>query len=160
MLHRHAVGELLPAADIELSAHGGQAAEPKAFLYVPSAHSVHDHAGPVEPGAQSATQSEATTLPGLALNPSGHCAHVAELIAAVAAEYFPTSQSSQEDLPPEEYLPAAQFKHVLSAEAPEAAEDLPALQRVHGAAPAVFLYFPPSHAVHVSPLGPVYPALH
>jgi hypothetical protein len=135
LLHRHAVEELLPAADIELSAHGGQAAEPKAFLYVPSAHRVHAHAGPVEPGAQSATQSEATTLPGLALNPSGHCAHVAELIAPVTCEYLPTSQSSQKDLPPEEYFPAAHTMHVLVEAAPEAAENVPATQAVHVSGP-------------------------
>jgi hypothetical protein len=30
---------------------------------------------------------------------------------------------------------------------------------VHGIDPATFLYFPASHAVHVPPLAPVYPAL-
>jgi hypothetical protein len=31
---------------------------------------------------------------------------------------------------------------------------------VHAPAPGESLYFPVSHAVHVPPLGPVYPALH
>ena len=31
---------------------------------------------------------------------------------------------------------------------------------VHAAGPVAFLYLPASHAVHVPPLGPVYPALH
>ena len=33
-------------------------------------------------------------------------------------------------------------------------------QAVHAPAPGESLYFPVSHAVHVPPLGPVYPALH
>ncbi len=38
-------------------------------------------------------------------------------------------------------------------------EYLPATQREHNAAPAVFLYFPATHAVHVPPFVPVYPRL-
>ena len=33
-------------------------------------------------------------------------------------------------------------------------------QLVHAAEPVAVLYFPATHAVHVPPLGPVYPALH
>ena len=35
----------------------------------------------------------------------------------------------------------------------------PAGHAVHAAGPVAFLYLPASHAVHVPPLGPVYPAL-
>ena len=43
--------------------------------------------------------------------------------------------------------------------APKAAEDLPELQRVHGADPGEILYVPAAHAVHVPPFVPVYPTL-
>jgi hypothetical protein len=38
-------------------------------------------------------------------------------------------------------------------------EYLPAAQSVHVAVPVIILYFPPAHAVHVPPLGPVNPGL-
>ena len=43
--------------------------------------------------------------------------------------------------------------------APVAAEYVPARQSVHSADPVDTLYFPAAHAVHVSPTGPVDPAL-
>jgi hypothetical protein len=71
---------------------------------------------------------------------------------------------------------ALQLKHVLSAEAPGVVEYLPAMQPVqvlsvvveylpapqsmHEAAPVTALNFPASHATHVPPFGPVWPALH
>ncbi len=58
-----------------------------------------------------------------------------------------------------EYLPAPQPVQVLSAEAPGVLEYLPAPQSMHESAiPA--LNFPASHATHVPPFGPVWPALH
>jgi hypothetical protein len=44
--------------------------------------------------------------------------------------------------------------------APTVVVDLPASQSVHVAAPKTVLYFPVPHAMHVPPLGPVYPSLH
>jgi hypothetical protein len=38
-------------------------------------------------------------------------------------------------------------------------EYLPAAQSVHVAVPVIILYFPPAHAEHVPPLGPVNPGL-
>jgi hypothetical protein len=43
--------------------------------------------------------------------------------------------------------------------APVAEEYVPAPQSVHAADPVDILYFPATHAVHVSPTGPVDPAL-
>ncbi len=71
---------------------------------------------------------------------------------------------------------AGQLKHVLSAEASGVVEYLPAMQPVqvlsvvieylpapqsmHEAAPVTALNFPESHAMHVPPFGPVWPASH
>jgi len=44
--------------------------------------------------------------------------------------------------------------------APSSAEYVPAPQPIHVAGPASALYFPATHSEHVSPLGPVEPALH
>ena len=44
--------------------------------------------------------------------------------------------------------------------APTVVVDLPASQLVHVAVPMTVLYFPVPHAMHVPPLGPVYPSLH
>jgi hypothetical protein len=71
---------------------------------------------------------------------------------------------------------AGQLKHVLSAESPGVMEYLPAMQPVqvlsvvveylpasqwmHEAAPVTVLNFPASHATHVPPFGPVWPASH
>lgn len=43
--------------------------------------------------------------------------------------------------------------------APVADEYLPAPQSVHDGVPVTVLYFPGTHALHVAPLGPVYPLL-
>ncbi len=59
-----------------------------------------------------------------------------------------------------EYLPAPQPVQVLSAEAPGVVEYLPAPQSMHEAAALTGLNFPVSHATHVPPFGPVWPALH
>jgi len=59
----------------------------------------------------------------------------------------------------DEYVPPAQLAHVLATEAPVAAEYLPAPQEAHSRVPVATLYLPAAHAVHVPPLGPVYPVL-
>ncbi len=43
--------------------------------------------------------------------------------------------------------------------APVDAEYLPAPQSAHAAEPRAVLYFPATHAVHATPLGPEYPVL-
>jgi len=44
--------------------------------------------------------------------------------------------------------------------APTTVEYWPAVQILHAASPGEILYFPETHSEHVSPLGPVEPALH
>ena len=59
-----------------------------------------------------------------------------------------------------ENVPAPQLRHVSATEAPVAAEYLPAPQSMHAAEPAVVLYFPAAHAPHAPPSGPEKPATH
>ena len=49
---------------------------------------------------------------------------------------------------------------MLAREAPSTAEFVPVTQSVHVAVPVTVLYFPPAHAVHVPPSGPVCPDAH
>jgi hypothetical protein len=58
-----------------------------------------------------------------------------------------------------ENVPAPQSRHVMATEAPVAAEYLPAPQSRHAAAPVTVLYFPAPHSVHVPPSVPEYPGL-
>ena len=59
-----------------------------------------------------------------------------------------------------ENVPAPQSRHVSATEAPVAAEYLPAPQSRHAAEPVPILYFPAPHAVHAPPSGPEKPATH
>jgi hypothetical protein len=101
--------------------------------------------------------------------------------APVAAEYLPAAQLVQTEAPAAEYVPASQSvqaaelvcavkpENLPATQLPQSValvfasepENLPAGQSVHADEPDVAsLYLPASHAVHVPPLGPVYPALH
>ena len=53
---------------------------------------------------------------------------------------------------------SGQATHAPAADAPMAAENVPAPQ--HVPVPVTVLYFPPAHAMHVPPFSPSYPALH
>jgi len=53
----------------------------------------------------------------------------------------------------------AQFWHVPAVKAAKTTEYVPGKQLVHADAPATTLYVPASHATHVCPFSPVYPAL-
>ena len=59
-----------------------------------------------------------------------------------------------------ENVPAPQSRHVAVVVAPVAAEYLPAPQSRHAAEPVPILYFPAPHAVHAPPSGPEKPATH
>ena len=84
-------------------------------------------------------------------------------IEAPAPEYVPAPQLMQvlAVVAPTvgEYVPAPQLVHTLDVVAPTVGEYPPAKQFVHAALPEFVLYLPAKHAVHVPPLGPVYPRL-
>ena len=84
-------------------------------------------------------------------------------VAPVVAEYLPAPQLMQvlAVVAPTvgEYVPAPQLVHTLDVVAPTVGEYPPAKQFVHAALPEFVLYLPAKHAVHVPPLGPVYPRL-
>ena len=65
----------------------------------------------------------------------------------------------QIELPSDEWEFDGQEMHVEFAEAPTAAEYVPAPQSVQVAFPVKVLYFPAAHAAHGFPFGPVDPAL-
>jgi hypothetical protein len=75
-----------------------------------------------------------------------------------ASEYFPAPQSEHAE-PASEYLPAAQAIQAVEVVDPDG-EDVPAPQLEHTPEPTAALCFPTTHAVHVPPFTPVYPALH
>jgi hypothetical protein len=66
----------------------------------------------------------------------------------------------QTTLPVSDCECARQVLHTEDAAAAAVAENLPAAQSVHAAAPGSVLYFPGAHETQVWPSGPVYPALH
>ena len=98
------------------------------------------------------------------LEDAGQLKHVLSAEAPPSTEYLPAMQPVQV-LSAEapgflEYLPAPQSMHHLAADAPVVGEYFPAPQSMHEAAPVTALNFPASHATHVPPFGPVWPALH
>ena len=83
---------------------------------------------------------------------------LAHAASPVTVLYFPARQAEQ--VPPLGPVnPGLQTQLVCAVDATTADCELVA-QSVHGAEPGAVLYFPYTHAVHVPPLGPVYPALH
>ena len=103
--------------------------------------------------------------------------HVIELLAPTVSEYFPASQLVQSAGPDESlYFPGTQDVHVppftpvypgLQAQpfnALHPIQELPEfpghdLHAAESVAPVMSKYLPPTHAVHVSPFGPVKPEL-
>jgi hypothetical protein len=114
-------------------------------------------------------------LPGTEFEFPGQGPHAAADTAAVLALYKLSPQSVQASEPAVALCdPAAHAEHVppsgpvnpglhtqlvCAVDATTADCELVA-QSVHGAEPGAVLYFPDTHAVHVPPLGPVYPVLH
>ncbi len=96
------------------------------------------------------------------LEDAGQLKHVLSVEAPPSAEYLPAMQPVQvlsaEAPGVVEYLPAMQSMHELATNAPGPVEYLPAPQSMHEAAPVTALNFPASHATHVPPFGPVWPA--
>ena len=98
------------------------------------------------------------------LEDAGQLKHMISAEAPELVEYLPAMQPVQvlsaEAPGVLEYLPAPQSMHELVTVAPVVARYLPAPQSMHEAAPLTTLNFPASHATHVPPFGPVWPALH
>ena len=98
------------------------------------------------------------------LEDAGQLKHVLSAEAPELVEYLPAMQPVQvlsaEESATIEYLPAPQSMQELAEVAPVVARYLPATQSMHEAAPVTALNFPASHATHVPPFGPVWPALH
>jgi hypothetical protein len=105
--------------------------------------------------------------------PASQSVHTAEPIPflylpATHAEQDPPSnpvnpelqrQLVERILPMEDTEFDEQLTQVEDAVAPVVAENLPAIQSVHATVPFAVLYFPARHNSHVSPSGPVAPAL-
>ena len=68
-------------------------------------------------------------------------------------------QSSAESLPCAETVSPGQRLHACSDVPPLSEENLPAAQSVQASSPIAALYFPATQTTHVSPFGPVKPAL-
>ena len=137
--------------------------EPISSLYFPAAHAAHvSPSAPVCPAWQR--QLVRRILPLRDCEFGGQEMHVSAVEAPGVVEYVLAPQSMQvpviEAPAVMEYFPEAQFVQVLATEAPVVTRYLPAPQSVHPTEPISSLYFPASHAVHVPPLPPVYPALH
>ena len=151
------VVEYLPATQLM------HAVAPVMILYFPAVHAAHDTPlSPVNPPLQRQLLERILPLGDSEL--FGQLMHVLDAEAPTVGEYLPAPQSIQELTPGApgvvRYLPAPQSVHVAATNAPVVAEYLPAPQSVHPTEPISSLYFPASHAVHVAPLAPVYPALH
>ena len=95
--------------------------------------------------------------------PTPQSMHVLFEFAPTAGEYLPTPQFTHvllAELPVTvEYFPATQSTQLLDAEAPVLARYLPVSQSVHVVLPFTVLYFPAAQGEHISPSGPVNPAL-
>ena len=119
-------------------------ASPVDVLYFPATHTVQEPPEfPVHPALHVQLVKDA--LPAGELEFDGQAMHV-ELAEAPTAV---------------ENVPATQLVH--ASDTPVAAVAVlpyvPAPQTVHAADPVDALYFPATHAVHVTPSGPVHPAL-
>ena len=110
------------------------------------------------PAAQ-ATQELAKEAPTAAeYFPATQAVQLVAKEAPTVGEYFPAPQSEHAE-PANEYVPAAQATQAVEVVDPDG-EDVPALQLEHTSEPTAALYFPTTHAVHVPPFTPVYPASH
>jgi hypothetical protein len=149
-----------------------QAADPVDALYFPATHAEQvPPAGPENPALQ--VQLVKAELPTGELEFDGQAEHATDPVNAL---YFPATHAVQ--VPPrgpvhpalqvqlvKDALPAGELEfdgqalHVELAEAPTAAEYVPAPQSEHVPIPVNSLYFPATHAEQVPPAGPVDPAL-
>jgi uncharacterized protein YnzC (UPF0291/DUF896 family) len=104
------------------------------------------------------THAPIAVLPGGECEFSGQLKQKPTAEAARVAEYVPAPQSEHAE-PASEYLPAEQATQAVEVVDPDG-EDVPAPQLEHTSEPTAALCFPTTHAVHVPPFTPVYPALH
>jgi hypothetical protein len=166
------------------------ATDPATALYFPATHATHAPPfGPVNPRLQTqastavcsvnacpefAAQSAHSALPAAALYfeaahakhgpPSGpeYPAMQTQILDALGDCEFAgqAAHAPAADAPvAAEYVPAPQSRHVAVVVAPVTSEYLPAPQSRHAAEPVLILYLPAPHAVHAPPLGPVNPRL-
>jgi len=187
---RHVAVVVAPVAAEYLPApQSRHAAEPVLILYLPAPHAVHaPPSGPEKPAIHA--QLVDTTLPLGDCELAGQSEHVAVDVAPTAAEYVLASQLVHATLPVTVlYFPAIHSVHVppftpvypglqrqesilvcnvsvfpefdgQSSHVTPVVVYLPAVHSEHIVGPTTALYLPTSHAVHVPPSGPVYPALH
>ena len=153
-----AVSEYFPA---QQSTQELFAEEPTVTEYLPAPQFVQELSAAVVrylPATQS-LHVAATEAPTTAENvPAPQPMQVLGAVAPRVTEYFPAVQSEHAE-PASEYLPAAQPTQAVEVVDPDG-EDVPALQLEHTSEPKAALCFPTTHAVHVPPFTPVYPALH
>ena len=161
-LQVHDNDDPLPAGESEFPAHCWHVLSPVAanvveYLPDPQLSHVDSAVAPTLAENLPTPQSLQTEDPPAAVYlPASHCVHV------------PPSGPENPTLQPHDVtvaLPAAELEldgheeHVASSEAPTPSEYLPASQLLHASDPATTLKVPAAHSVHVSPLGPEYPAL-
>jgi hypothetical protein len=137
--------------------------DPATPLYFPAAQAVQvPPFAPVNPTLQ--VQAVKAILPPRDAEFDGQFVQVPTPVAPKTVEYELAPQSmhvlAKEAPTVAEYLPAPQSTQELASVAPVVVRYLPAPQSVHATEPVAVLYFPAAHAVHVPPLGPVYPTLH
>jgi hypothetical protein len=139
----HAAKAVLPAGDTPPAPHEVQTLAPVA---------------PVAPDHVPATQSTHPALPVTILYlPVTHAEHVPPFAPVKPALH---KQAASAVLETGAFVFESQAKHVDKALAPTVAEYVAAPQSVHASLPALVLYFPATHVVHVPPFAPVNPALH
>ncbi len=96
-------------------------------------------------------------LPALVLYlPATHATHVLPFAPVNPALH---KQAASAVLETGAFALEGQAKHVDNALAPSTAEYVAVPQSVHASLPALVLYFPATHVVHVPPFAPVNPAL-
>jgi hypothetical protein len=140
--HRQLVPTLLPLGELELSGqdlHVLSESAPVVVENLPASQSVHT-AEPIPFLYLPATHAEQDP-PSNPVNP--------ELQRQLVERILPIEDTEFDE----------QLTQVEDAVAPVVAENLPAIQSVHATVPFAALYFPARHNSHVSPSGPVAPAL-
>jgi hypothetical protein len=112
---------------------------------------------------QSMQSDSASLLSVLRYVPGGQLRHVVTDGEPWMTEYLPAAHAMQSDssslLSVSRYFPGGQSRHVETDDEPLMTEYLPAAHAVQLADPVDSLCFPATHAVHVSPLETVKPAL-
>jgi hypothetical protein len=147
---------------------------PMNLLNLPGTHAVHvPPSTPLYPVVhmqfvKSVDPAPEIEFAGQAVQTDSDCAAIepeyllsAQLVHAAepgTVLYFPATHAVH--VPPLGPVNPRLQRQLSSAVAPVAVEYMLTPQSVHATEPVAVLYFPAAHAVHVPPLGPVYPTLH